>query len=194
MLEKKKSQISVTETWIYQSDTIIQKLVAFAYSVQAGGQQGRQGCWRLAQLPTPTRRHLKYEAKMGEQHSEIKWWGCGEPCSFRSPRGWIFSERLSVIGELLEKGWSSGSQGIGGRHTHTQTHAHLHGLKQELKQHLHRPGLKRHTYRHTQTIHVHKACMLSLLSQFDARCIKCCTCESKLLNDFVYFKHSIACI
>lgn len=122
MLQKKKSQISVTETWIYQSDTIIQKLVAFAYSVQAGGQQGRQGCWRLAQLPTPTRRHLKYEAKMGEQHSEIKWWGCGEPCSFRSPRGWIFSERLSVIGELLEKGWSSGSQGIGGRHTHTDPH------------------------------------------------------------------------
>lgn len=103
---------------MYQSDAIRQKLVAFAYSVQAGRQQGGQGCWRPAQLPTTTSGDLKYEAKMGEQHREIKWSGCREPCSFQSPRGWIFSQRLSVIGELLERGEVLGRRQLEAR-THT---------------------------------------------------------------------------
>lgn len=173
---------------MYQSNAFRGRF-AVAHSERGGSRAGR-GRWRPSQLPTNTSGHLKYDVKMGKQHREIKWSGRSEPRSFQSPRGWIFSQRLSVIGELLEKGWSSGSQATGGRHT--QTHAHLHGLKQELKQHLRRQGLKQHTHRHTQTIHVHKARTLRLLSQFDASCLKCCACNSVLLNEFVYFSRSAA--
>lgn len=169
---------------MYQSNAFRRRF-AVAYSERAG-----RGRWRPSQLPTNTSGHLKYDVKMGKQHREIKWSGRSEPRSFQSPCGWIFSQRLSVIGELLEKGWSSGSQATGGRHT--QTHAHLHGLKKELKQHLRRQGLKQHTRRHTQTIHVHKARTLRLLSQFDASCLKCCASKSVLLNEFVYFSRSAA--
>lgn len=66
----------------------------------------------------------------------------------------------ALVGESSPGYWAllmrKGSQATGGRHT--ETHAHLHTLKQELKQHLHGQGLKRHTRTLTQTIHVHKAC------------------------------------
>lgn len=89
---------------MYQSNAFRRRF-AVAYSERAG-----RGRWRPSQLPTNTSGHLKYDVKMGKQHREIKWSGRSEPRSFQSPCGWIFSQRLSVIGELLEKGWSSGSQ------------------------------------------------------------------------------------
>lgn len=48
-------QITVTETWMYQSDAIRQKLVAFAYSVQAGG--GAAGCAGLLEASPAANDH-----------------------------------------------------------------------------------------------------------------------------------------
>lgn len=98
---------------------------------------------------------------------------------------------------LLVSCWKEVKLWVAGNRRHT--HIDPHTLRQ-----LH-PGIKttstqtriKTTYMHirtptntnTQTVHVHKACMLRLLSQFDASCLKCCACNSILLNDFVYFNH-----
>ncbi len=62
---------------------------------------------------------LKYEAKMEEQHREIKWSGCGEPRSFSEP---LWVNRLPEIEcywELLERG-----EVLGRRQPEADTHTH----------------------------------------------------------------------
>lgn len=121
--------------WMVQT-CIRQKFVSLAHSVPTCVQKDGQGCQGPTQLPTTTSGHLKYDTKMAEQHGEIKCSNCREPHSFQNPNGWIFSQTLSSIGELLERGEFVGLR-------HIQTHAHIRALKRELKTTSTQTGIKK---------------------------------------------------